>query len=228
MRVVLLSNLGRYLPGKFWQIAGLAILGRRAGVSATISTASGVLGQCFALAAAGIVAFPVLLQDGGDAGDPTLILISALLLFLLLGAASTPRVLRSALGLAFRIAKLPAEEIPKGRLSFGPRWLTWHLFIWGMYGAAFLLFLHGVGFNGSRFIFASAFAAAYLLGYIAIFAPAGIGVREGVLVALLRPEVGGSAIGIAVLARLWITVVEIVPAGILAFHAAREREGEDR
>jgi hypothetical protein len=53
-------------------------------------------------------------------------------------------------------------------------------------------------------------------------------VREGVLVALLRPEVGGSAVGIAVLARLWITVIEVLPAGLLAIQAMRDKGGKSR
>jgi uncharacterized membrane protein YbhN (UPF0104 family) len=228
MRVVLLSNLGRYIPGKLWQIAGLALLGRKAGTSATLSTASGVLGQCFGLGAAGIVALPALLRVSGDSGQGSAILFVGFALMLILGAVSTPNLLRRGLEVVFRLARLPQEELPKGSGSFGPRWLGWHLFIWTIYGTAFLLFIQGVGFDGSHLFFASAFAAAYLLGYVALFAPAGIGVREGVLVALLRPEVGGSAVGIAVLARLWITVIEVLPAGLLAIQAMRDKGGESR
>jgi hypothetical protein len=61
---------------------------------------------------------------------------------------------------------------------------------------------------------ASAFAAAYVLGYAMIFAPAGLGPREGFLIAFLTPHVGAASAGvIAVVARLWTTVVELLPAG---------------
>ena len=42
-RIFLSANLGRYLPGKVWSVAGLALLARRAGVSGTVAAArSGV------------------------------------------------------------------------------------------------------------------------------------------------------------------------------------------
>jgi len=228
MRVVLLSNLGRYIPGKLWQIAGLALLGRKSGTSATLSTASGLLGLCFGLGAAMIFALPAILRVSGDSGQGSTTLLVGFALLLILGAVSIPSLLRRGLEVIFRLARLPKEELPRGSASFGPRWLGWHLFIWTIYGGAFLLFIQAVGFNGGHLFFASAFAAAYLLGYVALFAPAGIGVREVVLVALLRPEVGNSAVGIAVLARLWITVFEILPASLLALQAMRGRGGESR
>lgn len=60
------------------------------------------------------------------------------------------------------------------------------------------------------------FPTAYLLGYIAFFAPAGLGVREGSLIFFLTPLAGPMATVLAVLARLWTTVVELVPALLLA------------
>lgn len=220
MRIVLIANLGRYLPGKLWQIAGLALLGRNIGIPATVSTVAGLLGQGFGLAAAGILALPILVANRAAQGEGASIgpILLALLLIVLLLVVSVPALLRRCLAMAFRIAGLPPEGVPRGRLSFGPRWLGWHLLIWGIYGAGFLLFIEGVGFDGSHLFFASAFAAAYLLGYIALFAPAGIGIREGFLIVFLRPEVGASALAIALLARIWITVVELVPAGALALH----------
>lgn len=221
-RVVLLANLGRYLPGKVWQIAGLAWLGKQAGVPATVSTSAGVLLQCFGLAAAGLAALPALVVASGDLES---LLMPGVILLLFLAAVSTPRILRMGLAPIFRLAKLPNSEIPEGSPFFGPRWMGFHLFIWGIYGIAFLLLLRSVGVEGQPVFFASTFAAAYLAGYLALFAPAGFGVREGVLVALLRPEIGGAAVGVALLARIWITVVEILPAGILALYRMPGREG---
>ncbi len=43
----------------------------------------------------------------------------------------------------------------------------------------------------------AAYPAAYVLGYVAIFAPAGIGIREGFLIAFLDPILGAGA------AALW-------------------------
>jgi len=46
-----------------------------------------------------------------------------------------------------------------------------------------------------------------------VFAPAGLGVREGFLIALLTSTIGvGAATALAAASRLWTTVVEVVPA----------------
>ncbi len=214
VRIVLAANLGRYLPGKLWQMAGLALLSRRAGVSATVGATAGVLGQTFALAAAAVLAIPVLLGPGLPAGRPGLWVIAALALCI--AGASVPPLFRGGLRVIFRLARRSDADLPRTGPLFGPRWLGWHALSWVLYGAAFVVFVRGLGLPGNGLELAAAFAAAYLLGYIAFFAPAGIGVREGFLIAFLRPELGSAAVGVAVLTRIWMTVVELVPAGGLA------------
>jgi hypothetical protein len=72
-----------------------------------------------------------------------------------------------------------------------------------------------LGLDASPVPIASAFAASYVLGYLMIFAPAGLGPREGFLIALLTPYFGVGPSGVvAVIARLWTTAVELVPAGL--------------
>jgi uncharacterized membrane protein YbhN (UPF0104 family) len=73
-----------------------------------------------------------------------------------------------------------------------------------------------------------AFAAAYVAGYIAVFAPAGAGIREGILVVLLQPIMAReAAVVLAVIARLWTTVLELVPAGLLVLVWRRSRQTEE-
>lgn len=212
-RIVFAANLGRYLPGKVWQMAGLAVLSRRAGMSATVAATAGVLGQTFLLAAAGVWGASLLLGlEEGRAG----IVLALALLALFVGVAAVPSALRRLLALAFRAARIPPERIPSLDPFFGIRWLALYVGLWTVYGAAFALLVRGLGFGGGILELAPPFAAAYLLGYVAIFAPAGIGVREGFLIAFLRPGLAGAAVGVAILARVWMTVVELLPAGALA------------
>jgi len=213
-RVFLTANLGRYLPGKVWQFAGLAVLSRRTGIPATAATTAGVLGQVFALTAAGVLAIPVLSRTWvGLTGS--LILPGAAVLALLL-FIGVPGLLRGVLAVVFRLARLPSVHLPPIDSWFGPRWIALHLLPWTLYGGAFLFFVRGLGFVGSFWEFAPPFAAAYLLGYLALFAPAGLGVREGFLIALLPASAGSGGVAIAVLTRLWMTGMEVIPAGVLA------------
>jgi glycosyltransferase 2 family protein len=234
-RIVMVANLGRYLPGKLWPLAGLALLSRREGIPASTGTTAGLLVQGFSLAGAAVVAFPILWMgvgqgmgpagaEGAPGGLPAsasgadggfgMVAVGVLLLLVLL--ASVPTVTGTGLRILFRIARRDPAEAPRPGASFGPRWLVLNVLLWVGYGLAFALFLHGLGFDVPVRVSVPAFTAAYLLGYVALFAPAGIGIREGVLIAFLQPSLGGAAAAVAVLARVWMTVVELIPAGILA------------
>lgn len=69
-----------------------------------------------------------------------------------------------------------------------------------------------------------AFSIAWATGYVAVFAPSGIGVREAVLVALLAPSVPAEeAVAYAAVSRVIWTLVEFV-LGLLAFMFLREGE----
>ena len=122
-----------------------------------------------------------------------------------------PPVFHRVVGLWFRLARsTPPEDLLPGRAA---RWFILGLANWATYALAFWVLVKGLGFDAELLPTASAFAAAYVLGYVAVFAPAGIGVREGFLVALMAPQLGaGPAGAVAVIARLWTTVIEVVPA----------------
>lgn len=225
MRIVFAANLGRYLPGKLWQIAGLAVLARREGVSAAVATTAGVLGQAFSLAAVGGLAAPILLGPQGDVQRAGIAVLVALLAFAVL--ASIPRVLHRGLALVFRIAREPPDRLPRVRPFFAVRWLGFYLLNWIAYSFAFVLFVRALGLGAGPLALGSAFAGAYLMGYVAVFAPAGLGVREGFLIAFLQPALGAAAVGVAILARVWMTLAELVPAGAFALWEVR-RTGQDR
>jgi uncharacterized membrane protein YbhN (UPF0104 family) len=110
-------------------------------------------------------------------------------------------------------------ELSPGR-SLVLRWLALYTVNWIVYALAFWVFVLSFGRGGAMLEVAPAFAAAYVAGYLMIFAPAGVGVREGFLTVFLSPVFGhGSAAALAVLARLWTTSLEVVPAaGLWARH----------
>ena len=87
---------------------------------------------------------------------------------------------------------------------------------WLLYGAAFQWFVRAVigHADGPWSRYLAAYVFSYLVGYLAIFAPGGVGVREvslsSTLVAL-HLATGAEAALISVTSRLWLTVLEIVP-----------------
>lgn len=75
---------------------------------------------------------------------------------------------------------------------------------------------------------AVAFAAAWLSGYLFVIAPAGVGVREGVLVMLLGPPAAASVV-VTALAHRVATLIGEVALFVIAWRQGRRWEdGEER
>lgn len=211
IRIFMVANLGRYIPGKVWQIAGLSLLARRRGVPAATATGAAMLGQGIALAGASIVGLGALLTAPTDVRSWAV--PGALTLVVCVGIGLAPPVFRRVAGVWFRLIR---RQAPAGLdRVHALRWLVLYTANWVLYAFSFWLLAVSFGRVGEVVPVASAFAAAYVLGYLMVFAPAGVGVREGFLVMFLAPHFGVGPAGIlAVVARLWTTVVELLPAGI--------------
>jgi uncharacterized membrane protein YbhN (UPF0104 family) len=104
-------------------------------------------------------------------------------------------------------------------------WATAYALSWVLLGTAFVLFaaaFHPPLAAQPRFV-AGTVAAAYLVGYLFILVPAGIGVREGAMLLLLQQVMpAGGALVVSVLSRVWFTAAELVP---LAFLPALRDDG---
>lgn len=204
----MVANLGRYVPGKVWQVASLVALARTRGVPASTAMAAAVLGQGIGVGSATLLGLGALWSLADGAAWRWLVPVG------LVGVTAlglTPPVFRAVSTAWFRLAATDAPSDLRPSMAAG--WLAVGLATWTVYAGAFWLFVEGVGLDVRIVPTASAFAAAYVLGYVVVFAPAGIGVREGFLVAMLSPQVGVAAAGtVAVAARLWTTLIEVVPA----------------
>jgi uncharacterized membrane protein YbhN (UPF0104 family) len=59
------------------------------------------------------------------------------------------------------------------------------------------------------------FVAGYVIGFVSSIAPAGLGVREGLIVLGLSGAMpAGEAVALALAGRIWMTLVELVWVGI--------------
>ena len=206
--MVLIANLGRYVPGKVWQLAGLAVLARRAGRAGSAAGAAAVAGQGLNLAGAALVggwAAAGLLSTRAPVGpNGALGLPSAWTLLAVAAAVAAA---------AWAFARY-GPPVPKGlNWRRALRWFPGYAANWLVMGAAFYCLGQGTGLAVPYWVGASAFAGAYFLGYVSWFAPAGLGVREGFLVAFLSPLLGPeNSIALAALQRVWITATEVLGA----------------
>lgn len=222
VRVFFLSLLARYVPGKVWQIAGLAYLAGREGVAPGTAAFSAVVAQAFSLGAAAVAGGLYLALGPLPSRVGSLVALAVALGVPVLLA--WPRLYRLALRRVGGAEHAPLS--PPGGFRFSLRWLALNLVAWVAYGFAFcLLWAAFRPLEPSNYGLAgTAFAAAYLLGYVAFFAPAGIGVREGALAALTAPVLGAAdATALAVITRVWMTATELLPLAWVGWSSARGR-----
>lgn len=216
VRIWLATNLGRYIPGKVWQLSGLAVHLRETGKSGSLGLASALAFQVVVLVTGIAVAAGVL---GGDlalvpGGSPA---VAAIAVVLLLGLLH-PAVVRRGMQLAARV--LDREEAPDADPPTGPALLRaagGMVVAWGLYGLGFWCMIRGLSDSGAAgpVLLTGVFAAAYVAGYLVLVAPGGLLVREGAmtgLLAALTPTGAAVAAALAVAARIWVTVAELAAA----------------
>lgn len=227
LRVYFVASLGRYVPGKLWQLAGFAVLAARAGMSATGATAAALLGQ-FAFLATGLLFVAVVLPEW--AGTVPARILGAILVVIagsIWIVTATPAGRQARDWITSRAGGKAGEQL-RNTFEFAERVRGRDAIRWGVgYGLSWVLL--GLAFS----VFVTAFvpeaaaassqlagtvAAAYLAGYLVMIAPAGLGVREGALATLLAaiPDVSvGTALVITVLSRVWFTIGEILPLALV-------------
>jgi len=223
-RIWFISNLGRYLPGKVWQIGAMGVMAQEAGVSVVAATGSALVINLVNL----LAGFGLVLVTGAEFFEAR---GAALVLAVLLvgGIVLAPRLVPLFGTIAGRILRRPIE-VP--RLPDRAVWLAsvGCLAAWILYGVAFQVFVAAMlgSAPGRTSSYIAAFTGSYLAGYIALFAPGGIGVREGSLIFALGRfglALPGAAGVISVSSRLWLTVLEVLPGlAFLAVDALRRRK----
>jgi hypothetical protein len=213
VRVFFIANLGKYIPGKVWQVAGLGYLAAREGLVPGRALFAAVLNQAFSLCAGVTVGSLYLAFSTTVPRGAWLVALGAVVV--ILGALGSRHVHSRVIRVLARRGLVdPGWTIPSPR-RFALGWFALHIVAWLGYGLAFCLLwaaFRPLPRGVEVFMAASAFPTAYVLGFLAFFAPAGVGVREGALVALTAPLLGrADATALAVIARVWLTVLELVP-----------------
>jgi uncharacterized membrane protein YbhN (UPF0104 family) len=196
------AQLAKYIPGSVWQYAGRTTLARASGLpvrAVAVSLPAELLASALAAAAMSLL----VLGWWGLAAAAVVVLALSL------------RVYRPSQ----RVLSATMHVIP----AYAGIWLATGFGFW-LTGRALL----GVPL-GDALTYAGAFSAAWLVGLVAIYAPGGIGVREAVLVALLRGKIGaGDALVLAVVSRAIFTLIDVTAAAggaLLLRTISRRRRG---
>lgn len=225
IRIWTIANLGRWVPGKVWSVGALGILAAREGVSGPAAAGAALLGTLLNIGA-GFAISVVTGTRGLDVLRPGLSTVTAWLAALFaLGVIALPWIMPPTIRRLGAWRGAPASSTE--RVGALPATTVWGATIinaaaWIGYGVAFALFTRGItpGVSGDPSLFIAVFTTSYLIGYLALFAPGGLGIREYALVALLVAfgvAGNGEAVILSAASRVWLTVLEVLPGIISLF-----------
>jgi len=186
------GQLGKYIPGSVWSIGAQAELARRHAVPARVTVAAGLLFLAYHVETAVLLGALALLAGSLESPWPDWVSWVALALAV---TGLVPGIVRS---LGRRIA---GREV---RIGWADTVVVVGLMAvtWTAYACALVLMSPGLPW-GELAALGGAFAAAYAVGVVVVFAPAGVGAREAVFVLLLAPVTGvAPATALALLTRV--------------------------
>jgi hypothetical protein len=212
-RVWVISSMGKYIPGKVWAIAGMALLAQRRGVPPWAATASAVLLQVVSIATGvlivGMTGIAALEErrPGSTVALGLLLAGSVAGLILVLSPTVSGRLLRLVSPGGTERLTPSAAAIGFGILANAAAWVMYGVALWmlarGVLPGAELGLIEAIG----------GFAASYIAGYLFLLAPGGLGVRESVFVIMLEPRIGlANALALAAISRLGMTAADVLAA----------------
>jgi hypothetical protein len=199
--------MGRYIPGSVAWVAGKVVLGSQAGISTSRLIASSVLEsgmQIVAMLAGAIIFLSLDQRLETILGDSYFLFgISGILI----GSMVYPPIFNALLRLSFTLLKkrTPSDEL---QINFKAFYRSLALYLIGslLAGAANFLVIKSYSANvktSDLFFIIGAFNLASAAGMAAIFAPGGIGVRDGIQLLFLKTILPAeSSILIVVLLRI--------------------------
>ena len=217
VKIYMMTELAKYLPGKIWSVTGKIYLGARLGipkksllVSSLINAVLHIIGILFVGAVFLILSLPVY---------PAIVLLTAVVIIALGLIGLHPKIFYPITN--FILNKIGKNSIPKEMglsykkiIKFFITYMAVDIFL----GAAFYVFVAALTpvSVDNFFLIVSSFCLASGLGMVAFFTPSGLGVREGVMVAILQLVIPGPvAVLVSFFARVWVTIAEIVLLAIV-------------
>jgi uncharacterized membrane protein YbhN (UPF0104 family) len=218
LKIWFYSQLGKYLPGKIWVFLSRFHFYRSRGQSEKAISVAIYLETVTMVVPAGLIFLAALIFYRDMRPLYFWLQSEWLILPFLLGFASLhPWILQKVLN--WILIQFKREPVS---LSFSYSDILCVLLVcvlsWLSGGVGFYFFVDSVFPVGPQYILflTGALAFSNTLGLVALFAPSGLGVREGALVYLLSSMmVTPVAVIISVLTRIWMTLIEIGLIGVV-------------
>lgn len=212
-KVLLVGQIGKYVPGSVWPVLASMELGKAHQVPRSRSASASVLQMLLAVITGLITALVTLPFVAGSVPYRW-----ALLAVPLLVAMLYPRVLNAIIGRLLRLARQPPLD---GQLTFAAltRAMAWCFGSWICYGLQIWILATRLGAPpGKTMVVAlGAFAFAWSVGFVVVFAPAGAGIRDVLLLVSLGPVLRTADGAVVVLvSRGLTTIADLVSAAVAA------------
>ena len=204
----MLSMLAKYIPGGIWTPAARLLVTRRAGLpnGPVLIT---VLYEAGLSAIAGVVVFALALplQDDVQLPVPAWSIVAFAAVLLLMHPRVAPRVFDRLL------RRIDGSAVPRLPLRTLGLTFCWYLLTWLVSGLALTLMVRAVAdipLTSAPYL-GGVSAIGAIVAVLVVFAPSGLGVREGATYLLLLTVVDpAGALVVVALNRLLITAVEVV------------------
>ncbi len=204
------SNVGKYIPGKVWQFAGRIMLTKEAYGEVIVVT------MLLETVISGVASIIVFLWGTLVGGIFTAVWVKYLSIALpILIVLLHPFFLKQILKILSKIRKVELHENFTMRYRDILLYLVIYILLWIATGFAFWLMFAGSAIKINLIDLASSYALSWVLGYASLFAPGGLGVREGAIAFLLNlkytPVVSST---FAMLTRISFIVTDFLLFGV--------------
>lgn len=232
-RVWFASNLAKYIPGGVAQLGAIGLMARSERLTGVAATGAAVLNIAVNLATGIAIALLVGARALRRVNPYYETLAAVFGAVCLVALALLPRVLSRVAALAGRVVgrTVRVDRLPPRALLDSA---AGNVVAWIGYGGALQLLVLGLlGDRGGSVIdYIAAFAAAYVVGYLVLVMPGGLGAREITLVGVLPvlvPSITAVEAGfVAIVSRVIMTVLDLVPGFLYLAHSAARRRRQER
>lgn len=211
--VFLVGQLGKYVPGSVWSVVVQTEMAARFGVPRRRTGVAGLIALAMSLLTGALVGIPVVPAVAGAAEPVSLALAATACI--MLAIALYPPVLNRAIARVLRtLRRDPLEHDLSGRAVVAMA--AWFILAWLAAGASAWAFARDIATEvESPAIFAlvcvSGLALASCVGMLSVILPAGVGVREAVLVILLAGLLTvPAATAVVILVRFLTVAADVV------------------
>ena len=207
IRIWISSSFVRYLPGGIWPYVSRVSLSKDVGIDIYASSLSLYIETLLIIASSLAVGLPSVLNSTSIHINPYVI-PAFIILFLLLIHPKFVQLIRFIPGkIGEMAASMVLPDIKKLIFLY-----LYYVIFWFFIGAAFVCFINAFYLLSldQWFYAASVLSFSFCVGFIIIFVPGGIGVRESIIYILLVQIIPSQqATLIAIGSRIWIMAAEL-------------------